>query len=41
MMRYPKELDRAMRTFRFSINYLGLLFGALLLDHYFLFQLSL
>ena len=41
MMRYPDELDRAMRTFRFSINYLGLLFGALLLDHYFLFQLSL
>jgi len=38
MMRYPDELDRAMKTFRFSINYLGLLFGALLLDHYFLFQ---
>ncbi len=38
MMRYPEELDRAMETFRFSINYLGLLFGALLLDHYFLFQ---
>ena len=38
MMRYPDELDRAMQTFRFSINYLGLLFGALLLDHYFLFQ---
>jgi len=41
MMRYPDELDRAMKTFRFSINYLGLLFGALLLDHYFLFQLNL
>ena len=41
MMRYPDDLDRAMRTFWFSINYLGLLFGALLLDHYFLFQLSL
>jgi len=41
MMRYPDDLERAMRTFRFSINYLGLLFGALLLDHYFLFQLSL
>ena len=40
MMRYPDDLDRAMRTFRFSINYLGLLFGALLLDHYFLYQLS-
>jgi protoheme IX farnesyltransferase len=41
MMRYPDELDRAMATFKFSINYLGLLFGALLLDHYFLFQLNL
>jgi len=41
MMRYPDELDRAMKTFRFSINYLGLLFSALLLDHYFLFQLNL
>jgi protoheme IX farnesyltransferase len=40
MMRYPDELNRAMQTFRFSINYLGLLFGALLLDHYFLFQLN-
>lgn len=41
MMRYPDELNRAMQTFRFSINYLGLLFGALLLDHYFLIQLIL
>jgi len=41
MMRYPDDLDRAMQTFWFSINYLGLLFGALLLDHYFLYQLSL
>jgi len=41
MMRYPDEPTRAMKTFRFSINYLGLLFGALLLDHYFLFQLNL
>ncbi len=40
MMRYPDDLDRAMQTFWFSINYLGLLFGALLLDHYFLYQLS-
>jgi heme O synthase-like polyprenyltransferase len=30
-----------MRTFRFSISYLGLLFGALLVDHYFLIQLSI
>ncbi|MCH7897997.1 MAG: protoheme IX farnesyltransferase [Proteobacteria bacterium] len=41
MMRYPDELNRAMKTFRFSINYLGLIFGALLLDHYFLFQLNI
>jgi heme o synthase len=41
MIRYPDELDRAMETFNFSINYLGLLFGALLLDHYFLFQPTL
>jgi protoheme IX farnesyltransferase len=41
MMRYPDDLDRAMGTFKFSINYLGLLFGALLLDHYFLFQINL
>jgi protoheme IX farnesyltransferase len=41
MMRYPDDLDWAMRTFRFSISYLGLLFGALLVDHYFLIQLSI
>ncbi len=41
MMRYPDELHRAMKTFRFSIDYLGLIFGALLLDHYFLFQLNI
>ena len=41
MMRYPDELNRAMKTFRFSINYLGLIFGALLLDHSFLFQLNI
>ena len=41
MMRNPDELDWAMGTFRFSINYLGLLFGALLLDHYFLYQISI
>jgi heme O synthase-like polyprenyltransferase len=26
--------DLPMRTFRFSINYLALLFAALLVDHY-------
>jgi protoheme IX farnesyltransferase len=30
--------DLPMRTFRFSINYLMLLFAALILDHYFLFK---
>jgi heme o synthase len=28
-----------MRTFRFSIHYLMWLFAALLIDHYFLYQL--
>ncbi|MDH3748201.1 MAG: heme o synthase [Gammaproteobacteria bacterium] len=41
MMRHPADLDWAMRTFKFSITYLGFLFAALLIDHYFLFQLSL
>ena len=30
-----------MRTFRFSITYLAILFAALLVDHYFLLQLNL
>lgn len=30
--------DLPMRTFRYSINYLMLLFAALILDHYFLFK---
>jgi heme O synthase-like polyprenyltransferase len=30
-----------MRTFKFSITYLGLLFGAILIDHYLLFQLNI
>ncbi len=41
MMRHPDDLERAMGTFKFSITYLGVLFGALLIDHYFLFQLSI
>tara|TARA_R110002049_G_scaffold20717_21_gene76033 strand:+ start:797 stop:1696 length:900 start_codon:yes stop_codon:yes gene_type:complete len=41
MMRNPDDLEWAMRTFKFSISYLGLLFGALLVDHYFLIQISL
>jgi protoheme IX farnesyltransferase len=31
--------DLPMRTFRFSISYLMLLFAALILDHYFLFKM--
>ncbi|MDJ0938135.1 MAG: heme o synthase [Woeseiaceae bacterium] len=40
MMRFPEDLDWAMRTFKYSITYLGLLFAALLVDHYFLIRLS-
>jgi len=41
MMRHPDDVDWAMRTFKYSISYLGFLFAALLIDHYFLFQLSI
>ncbi len=41
MRRFPDDNERAMRTFRFSITYLGFLFAALLVDHYFTFQLSI
>ena len=41
MMRHPDDPERAMQTFRFSITYLGFLFAALLVDHYFLIQLNL
>ena len=41
MMRMPGDLIWPMRTFRFSLTYLGVLFAALLVDHYFLVQLSL
>ena len=40
MMRYPDDLDWAMRTFKFSITYLGVLFAALLVDHYYLIRLT-
>jgi protoheme IX farnesyltransferase len=39
MMR-KKDNKTAMKTFIYSINYLMVLFAALLLDHYFLFQIS-
>ena len=40
MRRVPGDLELPMKTFKYSISYLGLLFAALLIDHYFLFQLS-
>jgi protoheme IX farnesyltransferase len=41
MYRVPDDMELPMKTFRFSISYLGFLFAALLIDHYLLFQLSL
>jgi protoheme IX farnesyltransferase len=41
MRRRPDIIDLPMRTFKFSITYLGVLFAALLIDHYFLFQLDI
>ncbi len=41
MRRTPGDLELPMRMFKFSITYLGILFAALLIDHYFLFQISL
>lgn len=40
MWRDADDLELPMKSFRFSISYLGLLFSALLIDHYFLFQIS-
>ncbi len=40
MYRVPEDLDLPMKTFKYSINYLGILFAALLVDHYAPFQLS-
>jgi len=41
MRRTPDSLELPMLTFKYSISYLGILFAALLVDHYFLFQISL
>ncbi len=35
------DAELPMRTFKFSITYLAILFAALLVDHYFLLQLSI
>ena len=40
MWRDHDDLELPMKSFKFSISYLGLLFSALLIDHYFLFQLT-
>ena len=40
MRRGPGDLELPLRSFKFSITYLGILFAALLVDHYFLFQLG-
>ncbi|MGI9201096.1 MAG: heme o synthase [Woeseiaceae bacterium] len=41
MLRDPDDLELPMKSFKFSISYLGFLFAALLVDHYFLFQINL
>ena len=41
MWRDPDDLELPMKSFKYSISYLALLFSALLLDHYFLFQLNI
>ena len=37
----PEDAALPMRTFKFSITYLTILFAALMVDHYFLIQFSL
>ena len=37
----PDDAALPMRTFKFSITYLAILFAALMVDHYFLIQFSL
>ncbi len=41
MYRVPGDTEMPMKTFKFSISYLGYLFAALLVDHYLKFQLNL
>ena len=41
MLRDRDDVELPMRTFKFSITYLAILFAALLVDHYFLLQFSL
>jgi len=37
----PGDEELPMKTFKFSISYLGFLFAAILIDHYLLVRLSL
>ena len=41
MMRDRDDVELPMRTFKFSITYLAILFAALLVDHYFLLQVNI
>ncbi|MGB5256364.1 MAG: heme o synthase [Woeseiaceae bacterium] len=41
MYRVPEDEELPMKTFRYSISYLGFLFAAVLIDHYLLFRISL
>jgi protoheme IX farnesyltransferase len=41
MLRDRDDVELPMRTFKFSITYLAVLFAALLVDHYFLLQLTI
>lgn len=41
MYRVPEDDELPMKTFKYSISYLGLLFAAVLVDHYLLFRISL
>ena len=40
MFRVPEDMELPMKTFKYSISYLGFLFAAILIDHYLLFQIS-
>ncbi len=40
MLLVPDDIELPMKTFRFSISYLGFLFAALLIDHYLKFMIS-
>jgi heme O synthase-like polyprenyltransferase len=41
MYRDHEDEELPMQMFRYSISYLGYLFTALLIDHYFIYQLTL